>query len=770
MIDVSDFFCEKCGRLKRRCICGKRERREKNLRILKKVSGEESELLKPFLSIDDEVVHYRVFEPLNAQPDIELNSLNISEELKNALKNRGISRLYEFQKIAIHSLLSGENTVITAPTGFGKTEAFVIPMIELVRKGGKGIVIYPTKALAADQELKIKFYCDSCNLIATRFDGDSSKKERDAVLSGVSDIVLTNPDMLDYHLRNTPDFRSFITELSFLAVDELHYYTGFLGANLHYLVKRMRRYADFQIACASATISNAKEFACSLFDANFRWINASHRKSKSHVIMIYCDSLYSSVVELLKKVTDHNKKILIFGNSYKSVEYIGWILNRAGIRTYIHKSGLKKAVRNKVEEDIRKGRVKVVVSTSTLELGVDIGDVDAVISELVSYPQFVQRLGRAGRKGQSSVGVLLMRNEDTIANYYRNHPEEFFESDFHGFVETENELVMRYHLISMCAETPLKTDGLGDFEKRVLRKCVEEGYILTDGEWFYPSRMGLRLLENFNLRGTGETIRMYKDREFIGERALPMALKEMHPGAVLIHNGERLRSIELDVERRKAFLEPFFENFSTYPLYSSIPVIVEVIEEKSNPVNSAYCNLEITMSVYGYMEKDGEKKRARDLDEPISWSFRTKGFLLSAPFPEPMDYDDFFPGSFHAFEHVLIETGDVVTGGSTQMGGISTPDGDIFVYDATPGGSGLSKLLFERIGKVLDISLDVLKNCKCGRVDGCPACTYSYQCGNNNSPLNRLGAIDIIERIKMGKRKRVRPERYREIAEFRFFP
>jgi DEAD/DEAH box helicase domain-containing protein len=167
-----------------------------------------------------------------------------------------------------------------------------------------------------------------------------------------------------------------------------------------------------------------------------------------------------------------------------------------------------------------------------------------------------------------------------------------------------------------------------------------------------------------------------------------------------------------------------------------------------------------------------EKKRVRYLDEPVSYTFATKGFVFASPFPEPMDYEDFFAGTFHALEHVLIESSDVLTGGgSQQMGGISTPEGDIFVYDATIGGSGLSKLLFKRLGRAFEISYEVLKSCDCNRIDGCPKCTYSYQCGNNNQPLNRIGAIKVLETIlKRAKRRKVEVEKYEEVAEFRYFP
>ena len=139
--------------------------------------------------------------------------------------------------------------------------------------------------------------------------------------------------------------------------------------------------------------------------------------------------------------------------------------------------------------------------------------------------------------------------------------------------------------------------------------------------------------------------------------------------------------------------------------------------------------------------------------------------------PDPMDYEDFYAGTFHALEHVLIEASDALTGGGSQyMGGISTPEGDIFVYDATIGGSGLSKLLFTRLERAFKIAYDVLKNCECRRVDGCPKCTYSYQCGNNNQPLNRIGAMNVLEKLLKGIWGKLDLEKYEEFAEFKYYP
>lgn len=757
---LEDLFCPKCKRLKRRCICGGTVK-DRNLELLKK---RYKDFLRPIFECDDEIVFFEVFEPFNEIPTESIDF--ISPPLQEALKKRGIEKLYPFQKKAIELLKDGKNVVITAPTGFGKTEAFAIPMLEKA-SDGKAIVFYPTKALAKDQMLKIKFYSSAVGLKAVRFDGDSNEEERGAVLSGAADIVLTNPDMVDYHLRNTPAFRSFVREVVFVAIDELHTYTGFFGSNMHYLIKRLSRFADFQIACSSATLSNAKDFAEELFERKFVHVHGEHRKTPLNFVMRECKNIYSAIPQIVKAYPD--KKILIFGNSYKTVETINWVLNKAGVRSAVHKAGLTRDVRDNVEREFREGKIKVVVATPTLELGIDIGDVDIVISELVPYAQFLQRIGRAGRRGQESIGVLLLRLDDPISTFYKNKPQDYFLNEAYGYVEKRNEEVMRFQMLSMIAEKPTRPKEL---DPSVLDYLVSAGYARF-GEFLSLTEKGMLALRNFSMRGIGDRVKMICEGREVGERVLPLAIRELYPNALIIHDGRKYRVKELNLERLYAELEPHESEEITDPLYTSIPKIISVEESVNEPVNAFYCTLEIEISVHGFVKRDifREKKSVYHLDEPVSYRYRTKGFIFSCPYPEYQDYEDFFAGSFHAVEHVLIESTNVLTGGgSREMGGISTPEGDIFVYDATIGGNGLSKLLFRKLRRAFEISIQILEKCDCNRIDGCPKCTYSYQCGNNNKPLNKRGAEEVIRLILNGNKRETNWKRYNETADFRYFP
>ncbi|WP_456370326.1 DEAD/DEAH box helicase [Geoglobus sp.] len=760
-MDADLFFCEKCGRLKSRCICSKKSVRQRNLELFERLCRDES--LKPVFETDHEVVYF--FRVLGG--DLErhdVRGLPVDTSLIQAMLRRGIRELYSFQKFAIEKILSGRDTVIVAPTGTGKTEAFLIPVLEMLRSGGKGILFYPTKALARDQLEKIRYYSSAVGVRVARFDGDSDYGERRDVLYGRADLILTNPDMVDYHLRNTPEFREFVEQTRIMVFDELHSYSGFIGSNIHWLMKRLYRFSNPQIVASSATIANPSEFAKLLFDRDFDVVRFDESTGEKNVVMVY-GNLYTVIRDLVFRLRD--KKVLIFGNSYRSVETIAWILEKEGVRTGVHKAGLPKKVRERVEKDFRDGRLRVLVSTSTLELGIDIGDVDVVISELVPYPYFVQRMGRSGRRSGRSVGIVVLRDGDSIASYYRRHPEEYFMERLYCYAERDNEVVKRHHVLSMARETPLLK---GEIEDDVLSALLKEGRLIDAGDFYIAGTPH----EQFSMRGAGRAVRMVCDGRVIGERALPVAIRELHPGALVIHNRRKYRVVDLDITRMEAHLEEHDSVETSSPLYTAIPSVKRVIEVKQDPIEMLYCDLEITIFVTGYVLRnpyDDRSLKTHHLDRPVSYTFSTKGFLFASPFPEERDFEDFYAGSFHALEHVLIEASDGITGGgSAYMGGISTPDGHIFVYDSSEGGNGVSRLLYDRIERALEIAVDVMEGCDCNRTDGCPRCTYSYSCGNNNQPLNRIGGADAARKILSGKKRKPNLLQFEEVRDFVYYP
>ncbi|MHA1446331.1 MAG: DEAD/DEAH box helicase [Candidatus Heimdallarchaeaceae archaeon] len=734
---------------------------------------------------DIELIYYSFLE--QKFPKQSLKKMEFPEKLSTFLSKNNLPFLYEFQQEAFDLIDKGEDIVIVAPTGTGKTEAFILPVLTqiwneashpLQRRGVSALIIYPTKALAKDQEKKIKKYGNPLGITCEVYDGDTPKTKREKILESPPDILITNPDMLHYHMRNLP-FVSIIRNLKFIIIDEIHVAIGAFGSNLYFILKRLQRLVSnkIQFIGSSATIGNALDFSSQLFDRKVTAIIVEEaRKAPTHLLITipWNVSQYTITSEITRQLVTSGHKTLCFQNSHKNAEIINLLLRSARIKSAVHRAGLTRQYRNKVEQRFREGDLDALVSTPTLELGIDIGDVDGVVSSIVNITRFIQRLGRAGRKGQESIGSLILRNDDPISTFYSVYPETYFADIRQGYVEPKNEIVSYYQLLAAVLEKPIEQKEFTEHKTMLTQLESEEKLLKTaDGGYKAKSRTDiLRLLRAYSIRGIGDTL-LLKDKtgKRLGERSMPMAARELHPGAIYLHGGKHYRSSTFKYDNRfgggEIILQPIPPiNQKTTANRYAIPSILVVNERKKVlGTEVIYCDLKITEQVTGYNVNDiftNKLLETKKFDEPIIYSFRTKGFMFTMP--KPIDIlntfanlpeDVLLNGTFHAVEHVVIESSSMLTGGgSSEIGGISMgKSGAIFVYDGAKGGSGLSKLLYDKLEEGLNRSLKILENCTCKTSDGCPRCTYSYQCGNNNQPLSKTGAIESIKLLNQSKLK-----------------
>ncbi len=740
----------------------------------------------------DYLVKYQYMAATDAEYGRTLDEVKIPTRLKELLAGKGIERLYRFQDQAEDLIFSGADVVIAAPTAQGKTEAFILPIIRkllvtiqdsFMESGVRTLLIYPTKALARDQYDKIVEMCKASGLSVAIFDGDVSQSQRTKIYSKPPDILVTNPDVLHYHLgwissRLVPLLRT----VKYAVLDEIHLYTGSMGSNVYYILKRLEMEAGhFQKIGASATIANPKEFADQLFDSEVRLVEStSAKRGPIHFMMFYPGdrSKYSMIVDLVRRLREGRFKTLVFGNTHSEAEVLNMLLRDAGLNSMVHRAGLSKKYRSQVESQFKSGSLQVLVSTPTLELGIDIGDLDSVVSMIVSITRLTQRTGRAGRKGQESVAILALREKDPISSFYRHEPEKYFTDIDSAYMEPENEVVGYYQLIA-AAMTGRLNASMFPRQRRILNALAEDGIITVreDGSVrVTDSDQARKKWRGYSIRGIGDTVQIRSGERTLGQRSMPMASQELHPGAIYLHGGKNYMSVDFRYAPGfgRATVVPFQDrSVHTRPLYSTMPRILEVIEErKVLGLNVVYCALEMTQTVYGYVKKEtrtGKVVARNDLSEPLVYKYVTRGFAFTAPGPTNVVNDylggkltdasgprlgpaDLYGGAFHALEHVVIESSDMLTGGSTrEIGGVSMGDsGIIFVYDGSPGGNGASKLLFTRLDEAFRRTETILGKCDCKTVDGCPLCTYSYQCGNNNRPLFKLGALDSVKQI-LGK-------------------
>jgi len=737
----------------------------------------------------DYLVQYKLMESTNAEYGDDVDSLSIPARLKDFLRDRGISKLYKFQEESYSAIESGENVVIAAPTGQGKTEGFILPIIRQIllsvqesfeNPGVRALLIYPTKALARDQYDKIRQMCKTSNLTVAIFDGDVSQNARQKIYERPPDILLTNPDILHYHLGWTQSrLVPLLNTVRFVVLDEIHLYTGSMGANVHHILKRLElECGEFQKIGASATVSNPKEFAEILFDCDIRLIESQTAKRGPVHFMIYYPgerSKYSMIVDLVSQLQRGSFKTLVFGNTHTEAEVLNLLISDTGVKSMVHRAGLSKKYRSDVEDKFKSGALPVIVSTPTLELGIDIGDLNSVVSMIVSITRLTQRIGRAGRKGQESVAILALRENDPISSFYRHQPDKYFTDIDAAYTEPENEVVGYYQLIAAAMSGKMHTQ---DFSRHLdlLQKIEGEGLIKIEPDGkvrVVDFESAQKAWRGYSIRGIGDTVQIKSGKKGLGERSMPMAAQELHPGAIYLHGGKNYLSVDFKYTPGlgRATVAPYTDKSThTKPLYSTMPKIIEILQRsKILGLNAVYCTLEMTQTVEGYVKKatrTGKTLGRYSLASPLVYKYKTRGFAFSAPAPTEAvnDYISgtlgsfkggkmgpamLFGGAFHALEHVVIESSDMLTGGGArEIGGVSMGDsGIIFVYDGSPGGNGASKLLFTKLDEAFKRSQVILEKCDCTTIDGCPLCTYSYNCGNNNSPLFKIGALESIKRI-----------------------
>ena len=394
---------------------------------------------------------------------------------------------------------------------------------------------------------------------------------------------------------------------------------------------------------------------------------------------------------------------------------------------------------------------------------------------IVSITRLTQRVGRAGRQGQESVAILALRENDPISSFYRHQPDKYFSDIDAAYMEPENEVVGYYQLIAAALSGKMKVSDFAR-HKAIIETLKDEGMIrVKDDDLvrvvdFDRARKAWR---SYSIRGIGDTVQIKTEKKSLGERSMPMAAQELHPGAIYLHGGKNYLSVDFKYTPGlgRATVVPYKDRSThTKPLYSTMPRIIDILERsKILGLNAVYCTLEMTQTVDGYVKKETRTGRVLNrspLSTPLVYKYKTRGFAFTAPEPTKTINDfssgkmnhlegphlgpaELFGGAFHALEHVLIESSDMLTGGGThEIGGVSMGDsGIIFVYDGSPGGNGASKLLFSKLDEAFRRSKTILEKCDCKTIDGCPLCTYSYHCGNNNSPLFKLGALESIERI-----------------------
>jgi DEAD/DEAH box helicase domain-containing protein len=759
--------------------------------LLSAAGAKEDPLLEEVLRSErDYVVDFRAIEEPPPDYGDSVRALPVDEAIIEVLEKKGIEKLYRFQEDAVKKILRSTDVVVTAPTASGKTEAFCIPILQkiaeevprfgMLRAGERSkimaIFVYPTKALARDQLPKIKELAESLGIRAAVLDGDTPKAERRQVLESLPDIVVTNFDVIHYHMMHRTKLSRALRTAKFLVVDEAHVYTGVFGANVHHIIARLERLGGrMQIVAASATLPNAAEFCQSLFGRKLEEVKGRGRRGKINLAIIFPSlrSNRSLSIDLVKQATKRHRTIA-FSGSHLGSEVLAFYAARQGVSIRVHRAGLLPAARAEIEQMFKSGKLSAISATPTLELGIDIGSVDAIVSNIVPVNRLTQRIGRAARRGQQGYAFLALGN-DPISQYYKSHPDDYLSDQELAYTDPENPFVKEYHVLAMACDRPVAA-AESALVRDTLQTLVAKGFVKNANGKFVPDlKMAMEMLNAYSIRGIGSRVDIKLGNRIAGERSMPQALEELHKEAIYFLAGKRYRVKDLHYEKDRPHyaeldLLPYDYPYYTKALTDEWPLIIEVHErKKAFGVEVAYCSLQIKKRVLGYanIEVGGEVAQGSKVmfDKALEYEFTTKGFVFRAPRPEEamakVDDEEYVGMSaFHASEHVIIEGSAMITGGASQdLRGISLgSSGLIFVYDGSIGGNGASKALFDRLDAAFGRALRILSECPCTSESGCPRCTYSYRCGNNNEYLHKAAAIEALNRIVEGERTEIGEE------------
>ncbi len=700
------------------------------------------------------------------------------------LRSSGIPCLYLHQAEAIDAVRQGRNVVVATSTASGKTLAYNIPVLEKIieKPSSRSLYLFPLKALANDQIASFSAMahaaCPDRKIACAVYDGDTSPWNRKKIRNAPPNIIFTNPDML--HLSILPYhtmWAEFLENLEFIVVDEVHTYRGLFGSHMAWVFRRLRRIctrygSDPVFIFCSATVGNPGELASGLTGLDVMPVTESGAPSGvRHFIMADPEDggAAQMAVQLLVAALHRGLRTIVYTQSRKLTELINlWTTQRAkkfADRITAYRAGFLPEERRKIESRMSRGSLLAVISTSALELGIDIGALDLCI--LVGYPGTVmstwQRGGRVGRSMRESA-VILIAQEDALDRYFLQHPQDLITRPAESAVINPfNSAICKKHLVCAAAELPVRTGEeimLPGPVKQTAAKLEKEGKLLrsADGvELFSGRRYPHR---EVSLRGTGRSFQIISSDtgKVIGSVDGFRAMRETHPGAVYLHRGKTYLIKSLDIEGLTALASPANLNYFTRVTATKDTKILKIIREyKVGSTRFFFGTLRVTDQVTGYERRmvRGQRLTGRvPLDLPPQ-VFETEGFWFIIPDEIKKTVEKHrmhFMGGIHALEHGTIGILPLfVLSDRNDLGGISftwhpqCESAAVFIYDGVPGGIGLSREAFRRARDVMMQVIKTIKSCPCE--NGCPSCVHSPKCGSGNRPIDKEAAIFTAEAL-----------------------
>jgi len=745
----------------------------------------------------------------------------VHDDLRAAYNAKGITQLYTHQATAAEAVHAGKNVVIVTPTASGKTLCYNLPVLNAILEDTdtRAMYLFPTKALAQDQLAELY---DLNQRLENRFgvftyDGDTPGDARKAIREK-SHIVLTNPDMLHtgilpHHTRWTRLFEN----LRYIIIDELHTYRGVFGSHLCNLLRRLRRVAQFygcrpQLICCSATIANPGELASRLIEDSVEVQSENGAPSAEKTFVFYNPPVVNRALGIRRSYINeasrvsqeflkHDLQTMVFANSRLSTEIILTYLQQANpplpgkpqaIRGY--RGGYLPTERREIERGLREGRIRGVVTTSAMELGIDVGSLDTVV--MAGYPGTIaatwQRAGRAGRRSGSSCAVLVASSAP-LDQFIVRHPDYFFgNTPEHAFIQPDNLEILINHLKCAAFELPVRPgEKFGDVDVEDLcARLAEAGYLHRTGENFhwtheaYPAdTISLRSVSSDNF----VIIDITGAPAVIGEVDFVSALTFVHEKAIYLHSGQQYHVEHLDFKERKAYVKQVDVDYYTDAIRYTQVRVLEIAD--TNPVSRVFAHSHSHGDVLVRSQVVGFKKIKFFTNENIGagklelpenemhttsyWMTLERQLIESLPYSISERQSGMF-GLLHALESVatLLLMCDGRDLGTAIGERPPAPDADqptsmseakdlnlnsadpwmsgqkeffepnLYLYDAYPCGIGFSEPLFRAHELLIQKTRELIRACPCGA--GCPSCVGP---AGDLVPRAKEAALAILDRL-----------------------
>ena len=707
------------------------------------------------------------------------------------LQSLGISALYCHQSEALNAILAGRNAIVATPSASGKTLCYHLATLEamLNDKNSRAVYIFPTKALAQDQLRSLKEIAYPAFLsgdAAATFDGDTPQAER-AGIKRQARVLLTNPDML--HLGVLPNHQSWarlFRHLKYVVIDEAHVYRGVFGSHMANVLRRLRRICACydsapRFICCSATIANPKEHAENLVGLPFEAITRDGSPHGEKYFGFWNPPIVdganstrrSSNTEatfLLTELIQNYIRSLVFVRTRKLAELIylyarGQLSSSLADRISPYRAGYLPDERRRIEQQFFEGGLLGLVATTALELGIDIGALEATV--LTGYPGSIasawQQAGRSGRSTGSSLSFLVAQ-DNPLDQYLMRNPDFFFAKNFdNALINPDNPYLLKPHLLCAAWERPLDdqdTELFGSNVEAALAELDQEGKLRKrQGRWYlspaitYPAQdVSIRAM-------SGQYAVIDVSHGCLLETVeASVAFFQVHPGAIYLHQGESYIVTKLDLVKQTALVEPTSVGYYTQTKEITDIRIVGVAEEKDcRRVKVCFGDVNVSTVVIGFKKKRQFTEEVIG-EEPLDLpplNFSTKAFWFDLPQRAISRISDGgldFHGGLHACEHAAIGMLPLFAlCDRNDIGGVSTPlhpdtgKAQVFIYDAYPGGIGIAEKAFEIVEQLWQVTLKLVEECPCE--DGCPSCIQSPKCGNNNQPLDKKAAVILLEEL-----------------------